>query len=118
MIEVYGIKNCNTVKKALDWFAEKNIPYIFHDFKKEGVCMEKLSRWEQYFGWETLLNKKGTTWRNLSEETKQQTNNIPAAIKLMSAQSSIIKRPVVETSDGTPLSLGFNEETYNNIFLK
>ncbi len=70
MLQVYGIKNCNTVKKALTWLEDNNIPFQFHDFKKEGVSEDKLKEWETQVDWQALVNKKGTTWKKLSPETQ------------------------------------------------
>ncbi len=99
MIKVYGIPNCNTVKKALDWLKSHDIKYEFHDYKKLGITAEKLHTWTNYFGWENVLNKKGTTWSALSAEEKESINNEDAAIKLMLTKTSIIKRPIVEVGD-------------------
>ena len=109
-MKVYGIPNCNTVKKALDWLKQNNLPYEFHDYKKEGVTKEKLKEWCDNFGWETVLNKKGTTWRQLTEEEKCAVKNQRAAIKLMVEKRSMIKRPVIE-SEGK-LLIGFDEDEY------
>lgn len=110
-MQVYGIKNCNTVKKALTWLEERNIPYTFHDFKKEGVTDSKLKEWEKVFGWERLLNKRGTTWRKITPEIQETIVDGPSARKLMMENTSIIKRPVVETPEG--LLLGFDEIEYS-----
>ncbi len=111
MLEVYGIKNCNTVKKALAWLDEHTVDYRFHDFKKEGVDEARLRRWVEQTGWETLLNRKGLTWRRLPEERRAQVNDADAAIALMLEKPTIIKRPVIERDEHV-LAVGFDETTY------
>ena len=111
MIDIYGIKNCNTVKKALDWLNENNKAYTFHDFKKEGVSAEKLTEWSQKVNWEQLVNKKGTTWKQLEDARKAEVTNIDAAFILMQEKTSVIKRPVIETNG--KVLLGFDEEMYS-----
>ncbi|SFC74964.1 arsenate reductase [Parapedobacter composti] len=109
-MHVYGIKNCNTVKKALNWLEENNIPYTFHDFKKEGVSESKLNEWERHTGWEPLVNKRGTTWRQLSPEEQTAVVDAASANRLMQAKTSVIKRPVIESPRG--IILGFDEAEY------
>lgn len=113
-IHVYGIPNCDTVKKARRWFDERAVSYVFHDFKKEGLALETLSRWEKSLGWETLINRKGTTWRQLPDAKKNVTDS-SAARSLMLENLSLIKRPVVETAHG--LSVGFDESRFEQILL-
>ena len=96
---------------------DKNkIGYHFHDYKKEGIGKEKLSNWCDEAGWETILNKRSTTWRELPPEEQQKISSKSAAIKLMQAQNSIIKRPVLETGNG--LLVGFSEATWQSLKLK
>ncbi|MFC7523622.1 ArsC family reductase [Parapedobacter sp. GCM10030251] len=109
-MHVYGIKNCNTVKKALDWLSKEGIAYTFHDFKKEGITEEKLRTWENQTGWEPLVNKRGTTWRQLSPEEQHAVVDAASANRLMQAKTSVIKRPVIEIPKG--IILGFNENEY------
>ncbi|WP_257658207.1 ArsC family reductase [Parapedobacter lycopersici] len=111
-MHVYGIKNCNTVKKALTWLEDEGIPFTFHDFKKEGVSREKLEAWEKQTGWEALVNKRGTTWRQLSPVEQQVVVDAPSANALMQAKTSVIKRPVIESPNG--IILGFDEAEYRN----
>lgn len=111
-MHVYGIKNCNTVKKALTWLETHNIPFTFHDFKKEGVSIEKLEAWEQETGWEALVNKRGTTWRQLAPAEQQAVVDAESANNLMQAKTSVIKRPVIESPKG--IILGFDEEQYDS----
>lgn len=109
---VYGIPNCNTVKKSLDWLKANNIDFEFHDFKKKGITTEKLSDWCKVFGWETVLNKKGLTWKKLSKEEQSKINNQEKAITYLIENTSAIKRPVVE-KDGHAILISFDENRYN-----
>jgi arsenate reductase (glutaredoxin) len=112
---VYGIKNCNTVKSALDWLKNKNIEFEFHDYKTKGITEAKLQAWSKQVGWESLVNKRGTTWRQLDESVQRKVGSESSAIALMKEKTSVIKRPLIE-KDGKVLTLGFNEEDYNKIF--
>ena len=116
MYTVYGIPNCNTVKKALNWLDEHKATYRFYNYKKEGITAGKLKSWSQQVGWEILLNKKGTTWRGLDAITQDSIINEKAAIELMAASTSIIKRPVIEKDD-TIVTVGFDEKEYETLFL-
>jgi arsenate reductase (glutaredoxin) len=108
---VYGIKNCNTVKTALDWLKKKKIDYSFHDYKKEGVTDVILKNWCKQVGWESLVNKKGMTWRQLDDAIKAKVTNESSAIALMKEKTSVIKRPLIEI-DGKVVALGFDEKEY------
>lgn len=108
---VYGIKNCNTVKTALDWLKKKNVVFDFHDYKAKGITEAKLKEWSKQVGWESLVNKRGTTWRQLDEATQAKIKSESAAIALMKEKTSIIKRPLIE-KDGKVVVLGFDEEEY------
>ncbi|MFZ4261304.1 Spx/MgsR family RNA polymerase-binding regulatory protein [Sphingobacterium sp. HJSM2_6] len=110
MVQVYGIKNCNTVKKALDWLQENNINFVFHDYKKEPATLEKLTEWQKSLPWESLVNKKGTTWKKLSSEEQLSVVDAQSANAVLLTNNSMIKRPLIETNKG--LLLGFNEEEY------
>ncbi|MDF7673497.1 ArsC family reductase [Acetobacteraceae bacterium ESL0709] len=112
LLHVYGIKNCSTVKKALSWLEEHKIACQFHDFKKEGLSPETLAGWVRSVGWETLLNKRGTTFRLLSDEQKSNLTE-QKACQLMLDKPSLIKRPVLE---GKELMVGFDEELYGKFF--
>ena len=105
MIVLYGIPNCDTVKKARAWLAQSGVAYRFHDFKKDGVPPERIDAWIGQLGWEPLLNRKGTTWRKL-DQAQQSVSDAASAKALMQAQSSVIKRPVVEWSGKT--TVGFD----------
>ena len=111
MYIVYGIPNCNSVKKARTWLEEHQISYQFHDYKKSGISKAKLTQWCRQLGWENLLNKKGTTWRGLDEAVQQSITNQAAAIGLMMENNSVIKRPVIEKDDKIVV-VRFDEEQY------
>ena len=106
---VYGIKNCNTVKSALDWLKQHKVDFEFHDFKSMGVSESKLKEWSSQVGWENLVNKRGTTWRQLPPASQERVKNQSAAIELMKEKTSVIKRPVIE-SGGKIVALGFDPE--------
>lgn len=108
---VYGIPNCNTVKKALTWLDENGFRYEFHDFKKKGITAEKLTDWCTAFGSEKVLNKKGSTWRKLTEEEQEQTLSKAGAISILRKYTSAIKRPVIE-KNGKAVLIGFDEVAY------
>ena len=115
IITIYGIPNCDTVKKTLDWFKQKNIPIIFYDYKKEGISKAKLTAWCKLTGWQILLNKKSTTWRGLSAEDQEKVTTQTDAIQLMMSNTSIIKRPVIEI--GEEILVGFKEAEIAQAFL-
>ena len=108
---VYGIKNCDTVKKTLQWLDSKKIEFEFHDYKTKSISKSKLQEWASQVGWEVLVNKKGTTWRQLDEARKASIDNESAAIDLMIENTSIIKRPVIE-KEGKVVEIGFDEKEY------
>ncbi|RFZ95406.1 Spx/MgsR family RNA polymerase-binding regulatory protein [Mucilaginibacter conchicola] len=111
-MKVYGITNCNTVKKALDWFKANNVAYEFHDFKKLGISREKLEEWDAKAGYEKFLNKQGLTWKQLDPAVKEGVKTKDDALKLLQEKTSMIKRPVIEKDDF--LFFGFDEGVYNN----
>jgi Spx/MgsR family transcriptional regulator len=111
MLTVYGIPNCDTVKKARTWLTEHALAYQFHDFKKQGVPAELLPQWLAQIGAPVLLNRKGTTWRKLDEATRAAVVDDSAATTLMLAQPSVIKRPVVHWPDQR-ITVGFDAETF------
>jgi len=106
MIVLYGIPNCDTVKKARAWLAQHGVAYVFHDFKKDGLPAQRLDAWVGQVGWEALLNRRGGTWRKLDDAAQQRVTGAVAAKAVMHAQPSIIKRPVVEWSD--KITVGFD----------
>jgi arsenate reductase (glutaredoxin) len=113
-MQLFGIPNCNTVKKARDWLTAHNIAYEFHDFKKNGVTQSLLETWLTQQPWEKLVNRAGMTWRNLSDAEKTAVIDAPSAIKLMLEKSSVIKRPVL-VKDGKIICLGFTEAVYKEL---
>jgi Spx/MgsR family transcriptional regulator len=112
-VVIHGIKNCDTMKKAFAWLDDRGVAYAFHDYKKAGVTAETLARWCDALGWEAVLNRAGTTFRKLPEEKKANLDR-EAAIALMVAQPSMIKRPVLDR-DGA-LLLGFKPDLYATFF--
>ncbi|MFC4297981.1 ArsC family reductase [Castellaniella hirudinis] len=108
---LYGIPNCDTVKKARAWLDARQQPYQFHDFKKAGVPEARLPQWIAQTGWEKLINRQGTTWRKLPPELQAQIQDAAGATRLMRDQASLIKRPVVEWPDGS-VTVGFNETAW------
>jgi len=111
---VYGIRNCDTVKKALTWLDENKVPYTFHDYKSKGITDVKLKEWTKQVGWESLVNKKGMTWRQLDDKVKDQVTNSSSAIKLMKEKSSVIKRPLIE-KENIVLTVGFDPQEFEKI---
>jgi arsenate reductase len=109
-ITIYGIKNCDTMKKARAWLDKRGIAYAFHDYKAKGVERAKLETWAKKAGWETLLNRAGTTFKKLADKDKEGLTEAKA-IKLMLKQPSMIKRPVLELGGGK-LLVGFKPEAY------
>lgn len=108
---VYGIPNCNTVKKSIDWLKENKIDFEFHDYKKKGITAEKLNQWCDKFGWEIVLNRKGLTWKKLSKEEQSKINNKELAIAYLIENTSAIKRPIIE-KEGNAVLLGFDGDSY------
>jgi arsenate reductase len=110
-ITIYGIKNCDTMKKARAWLDKRGVVYAFHDYKTAGIGREKLEQWEKKVGWATLLNRAGTTFRKLPDKDKAGLNG-KKALALMLAQPSMIKRPVLDLGGGQ-LLVGFEPEVYS-----
>jgi arsenate reductase len=106
---LYGIRNCDTMKKAWTWLDQKGVAYDFHDYKKAGIDRARLEGWAKQVGWEVLLNRAGTTFKKLPDADKQGIDQAKA-VALMLAQPSMIKRPVLETEGG--LLVGFKPEAY------
>ena len=113
MITVYGIKNCDTVKKALKWLAEHDIEHQLHDYRSDGLNEDFLIKAEQQFGWENLLNRRSTTWRNLDEQVKK-TLEKPTALSVLMAHPTLIKRPIILQDDIA--LIGFNDKLYEQAF--
>lgn len=112
---VYGIKNCNTVKSAMEWLKAHRVEVEFHDYKTKGITLEKLKSWSRQTGWEALVNKRGTTWRQLDDDTKAEITSEKAALELMMEKTSVIRRPLIEDK-GKVVALGFDEAAYQKIF--
>ena len=111
---LYGIPNCDTVKKARLWLAANGVAYHFHDFKKAGLGRDIVEGWLQTAAWDVLVNRKGTTWRGLDDVSKAEVVDAAAAARLMVASPSVIKRPVLVTADAT--HVGFSVALYQQIF--
>ncbi len=112
MVKIYGIKNCDTMKKAFAWCAANSISYEFHDYKKLGAPREKLVLWCRTLGWQTLINNKGTTWRKLTPEQQAITTQ-GQAVALMLENPSVIRRPLVENDAGQLLA-GFDPTLFDS----
>ena len=113
MIELYGISNCNSVKKTRAWLEARDIAYQFHDFKKSGFDAVTLKKWLKTMPLDVLINKKGTTWRGLSEAEKAMADAPETAIELMMAKTSVIKRPVVV--HGAQIFVGHDEDALQKL---
>ena len=111
MHTLYGISNCNTVKKAKDWLEDNNIEYQFHDYRKQGLTTELLNSFEAALGWDVLLNKQSTSWRKLSDEQKSNISK-QTALQYMLDTPTLIKRPVLDA--GEKMIAGFKAENYQN----
>ena len=107
---IYGIPNCDSVKKATTWLKKEKIDFTFHNFRESGITAKKLNVWSRQVGWEKLLNKKSTTWRSLSPEQQAAVTSQSAAVQVMLTHHSIIKRPVIEHNG--KLIVGYNETQY------
>lgn len=113
MTTIYGIKNCDTMKKARDWLESKKVAYSFHDYKSQGIDKPTLEGWIKKVGWEVLLNRAGTTFKKLPDSDKENVTE-KKAIALMLAQPSMIKRPVLEAKG--KLTVGFKPDDYRKLF--
>jgi Spx/MgsR family transcriptional regulator len=113
-ITVYGIPNCDTVKKARTWLSEHGFDYVFHDFKKQGLPEKALNSWMKAVGWETVVNRKGTSWRKLSPEEQASVTSASAATPFVLDNPSLVKRPVIEwqSANGTDITVGFQPEQW------
>lgn len=113
-MKLYGITNCNTVKKARTWLEQHGAEYQFHDFKKHGIAPELAQAWLKQAGWEKLINRSGLTWRGLADEQKQAVRDNASALQLILEKPSVIKRPLLERNS-LLLHIGFDEATYKKI---
>ena len=110
-VVVYGIPNCDTVKKARDWLTAHGVAYEFHDFKKQGLPLTEIDRWIQVVGCEKLLNRRGPTWRNLDDAVQASVVDAASAVAVMKVNSSVIKRPVVQWGNGQT-TVGFDAQAW------
>ena len=110
---IYGIPNCDTTKKAMNWLKKNNIAFSFHDYKLQGISKEKLAEWCDKQGLETIFNKRSTTWKELPVAVQQKVTDREEAIKIMLANNSIIKRPVIEHNG--KIIVGYNEKAYKEL---
>jgi len=111
-VTVYGIRNCDTMKKAFAWLEQHGVDYRFHDYRKSGVPADRLAAWSRAVGWETLANRRGPTWRKIPESSKQDLDEA-AALELLTRYPSAIKRPVVEW--GRRVSVGFDPAEFERM---
>ncbi|MBS0450131.1 MAG: ArsC family reductase [Proteobacteria bacterium] len=112
---VYGITNCDTVKRARAWLTDHGIDYAFHDFKKQGVPEADLDRWLASAGWETLVNRRGTMWRRLDDATRDSVVDNASARRALIEYPSLIKRPVVQWPGRKDATVGFDAEAWQKI---
>ena len=113
MIILHGISNCDTVKKARAWLTEREVDYVFHDFKRQGVPEQALDHWLGELDWSVLVNRKGTTWRKFAPELQAKVNDAKSARALMLENPSVIKRPVVVVGDS--VIVGVNPEAWRSV---
>ncbi len=114
MIHIYGIPNCDTIKKSLDWLKDKKVEFAFHDYRKEAVPASKIAAWSKAVGREVLLNKKSTTWKALTAAEQEMAATEKGAVKLLKEHITLVKRPVVEWPSGK-ITAGFSEETFSSL---
>ncbi|ATO32160.1 Regulatory protein Spx [Dickeya dianthicola] len=114
-IILYGIKNCDTIKKARRWLEDHQINYRFHDYRVDGLEGQRLQSFIDRMGWQPLLNTRGTTWRKLEEAYRNTINNEATAKAVMLEQPALIKRPLLVADDGKTL-LGFSDDSYQHFF--
>lgn len=113
-ITLYGIPNCDTVKKARTWLTDQGLEYVFHDFKKQGLPEKALNSWMTTLGWETVVNRKGTSWRKLSPDEQASVTSAHTAKPFLLANPSLVKRPVIEwqSATGTDITVGYQPEQW------
>lgn len=113
MLKIYGIKNCDTMKKAFDWLDANKIPYEFHNYKTEGIDKEKISNWLKSAPANVVANTKGTTWKNLSDSEKEALNDVEKLANILSNNSSALKRPIVELN--STILIGFDATKWQEV---
>lgn len=109
-VKLYGISNCDTVRKARTWLTEQGADFTFHDFRKDGLDEQKLRDWGTRHGWEKLVNRQGLTWKKLDEATRSRVSDLDSAVELMRAKPTVIKRPILEVGDQS--HVGFDPDAY------
>ncbi len=114
MTNIYGIPNCDTVKRTMQWLKKNEIEYHFHNYKTEGISAKKIKEWLLHFPLEIVINKKSSTWRGLNDDEKKMADKKTTAIVLLQQNTSLIKRPIVEVED--KLLVGFDEDEYAKAF--
>ena len=114
MTTLYGIKNCDTIKKARKWLEAQGIDYQFHDFRADGIDAAQIDAWLKALGWETLVNKRSTTWKQLDEATRKAMDDKLAAATILE-NPTLIKRPLLDSNQG--FTVGFKESEYQSLFL-
>ena len=115
-IKIYGIPNCNSVKKTFDWCKKNKIEFDFHNYKKDGIEISKLKNWCKLSEWKMLFNTKGTTWKKIAEQYSNKNISEKEAIAIMQEHNSIIKRPVIEYKN--KLIVGYDEDLFNSLLKK
>ncbi|GHB72669.1 ArsC family reductase [Persicitalea jodogahamensis] len=115
-LKLYGIPNCDTIRKTRKWLDANDVSYEFHDYKKSGITRQKLNEWLAQYPWEKLLNRAGTTWRRLSEEEKAKITDTESAAEFLLHNTSAIKRPVLEKEDSGIIAVGFDANVYQSLF--
>ena len=116
MFVLYGIPNCDTVKKARQWLIDHKVDYLFHDYKKQGITKKALQNWANQVGWEVLINKKGTTWKKLDPVIQNKVIDVQTAIEVLLNNQSAIRRPII-TSKEKIITLGFDSNEYTKWLL-
>ena len=114
-ITIYGIPNCDIIKKAMKWLDTHQVKYVFHDYKTKGISTSTLEKWCSLAGWENIFNKRSTTWREFATANGVSVSNQSEAIEVMKSQNSIIKRPIIEFEK--QLIIGFDEKKYSSVFI-
>ncbi|NIJ51960.1 arsenate reductase [Dyadobacter arcticus] len=117
MLTVYGIPNCDTIKKARTWLDNHSIAYTFYDYRKEALPAATVKKWFKVFPWDKVVNKASTTWKELSDEERAAVVDEKSAAKLIVQHTTVVKRPVIEDASGKAVTLGFSEKMYEEKFL-
>lgn len=115
---VFGIPNCDTIKKTKNWLTSHGIDFDFHNYKAAGISEKKLAEWLTVYPVEKIINRAGTTWKKLSDAEKEAASTAAGAIELMTKQPSVIKRPIIEDAEGQVVAIGFSEPDFQTKFLK